>query len=360
MSHFLRTSYHFDLPPELIAAEALSKRDESRLMVVDRKSRKIRHLHIKDLPKVLNDSYAIVANNTRVFKARLFGERVGTGGKVEFFLLKKMADRTWQGLMKTSGRVTSGFQFKVGDVLAEVVSREETTSGAFITAKFSEDPIEAKIGEVPLPPYIEAKRKLLGLMSSDQGQHELEIYNTVFAKSDGSVAAPTAGRHFTPELIQALAEKGILWNELTLHVGTGTFKPVTTDDIREHLMHGEFVEISQELSDHLNQLKRQGKKILSVGTTTTRALEGAYDRRTQTLLPKKGEVNLFIYPGSQHAWSVADALLTNFHLPESTLLMMVASFLDEESGREWLFDLYQEAIRGKYRFYSYGDAMLIL
>jgi S-adenosylmethionine:tRNA ribosyltransferase-isomerase len=358
MSSLFETSrYSFHLPEELIADQALAKRDESRLLVVHRRQKTFEHRKMIDLPQILDSSYVLCANNTRVIRARLLGERMGTGGKVEFFMLKKVGLNTWKGLMKTGARVQPGFEFRIpkpngGFLSAQVIAREEGNSGVILTALFSEDPLQSGAGEVPLPPYIVAKRKG---PSSD----ELESYNTVFGTEDGSVAAPTAGRHFTRELQEKLRVNGIAWEEITLHVGMGTFKPVSVRDVREHEMHEEWVNISNETANRLNLLKQQGKKILSIGTTTTRALEG----RTQIeggmphLLSGESQVNLFIHPGAGYQWKFIDAMLTNFHLPESTLLMMVSDFMGD---LDFTMELYQVAIREQYRFYSYGDAMLIL
>ena len=364
MSSFSTQTYSFDLPEALIASEPLALRDASRLLVVHRKSKTIEHRSIRDLPLLLDSSYALVANNTRVFRARLFGNRVsdprnGPGAKVEFFMLKQVAPNTWQGLMKTGPKVREGFEFVVQGVQARVVAREETNSGALITAQFSRDPLEAGIGVVPLPPYIVSKRAKTQTMevSPDVSARELEIYNTVYAKDAGSVASPTAGRHFTPALIEELKSRGITWNEITLHVGLGTFKPVVVDDLREHKMHAESATISSAVAQALNAEKQAGKKILSVGTTTTRTLESFFDLYSGKLVSGSKETDIFIYPESGHEWSFVDAMLTNFHLPESTLLMMVASFIGDT---DWLLKIYQEAIQMHYRFYSYGDAMLIL
>lgn len=360
---FQTRDYFFDLPSELIAAVPLEQRDSSRLLVVDRAKGTITHRMIRDLPQILDSTYSIVANNTKVIRARLLGERVGTGGKVEFFLLRKvLTDEAslarWQGLMKTGAKVNPGFEFFVngpaGKVFGKVIAREDTNSGAIFTAEFSSDPVVSQLGEVPLPPYIQAK--LEGQNLDLSSEKVLQEYNTLFASEEGSVAAPTAGRHFTPELIQEMKAKGIDWNELTLHVGIGTFKPVTVSDLREHLMHAEATTISSEVAQKLNQAKRKHRKILSIGTTSTRALEGFCDFQC-FLESGTRDINIFIYPGSGHHWNFVDAMLTNFHLPESTLLMMVASFI---GSRERTMEIYQEAIKEKYRFYSYGDAMLIL
>ena len=357
MDLFKTSSYSFLLPEELIATEPLAARAASRLLVVRKESRTFEHLMIKDLPNLLSSNYSIVANNTQVFKARLLGNRLGTGGKVEFFLLKNLGENLWQGLMKTGARVYSGFQFEVQgkngeSTVGEVLTREESTAGAIYTAKFSKDPLDCGVGEVPLPPYIMAKRDALA-------DDELEKYNTAYASRIGSVAAPTAGRHFTPELIERLKQKGIDWTEITLHVGMGTFKPVGVPDIRNHEMHAEWTELSVEVANRLNLAKESGKRILSIGTTTTRTLEGRAIQTPKGFRLEAGDrdVNLFIHPANYGHFRFVDSILTNFHLPESTLFMMMAAFLGDLA---FLHEIYQAAIKEKYRFYSYGDAMLIL
>jgi S-adenosylmethionine:tRNA ribosyltransferase-isomerase len=354
---FKTSEYSFHLPECLIAAEPLEQRDHSRLLVVHKRSRVIEHRFVHELPDILDSRYILVANNTKVIRARLNGERIGTGGKVEFFLLKKIETGLWSGLMKTGARVQPGFEFRIPKsdgqwINATVEAREETTSGVILTARFSEDPVMANVGEVPLPPYIVAKRKIA---SAD----ELKRYNTVFGTEEGSVAAPTAGRHFTPELIERLKQRGIQWEELTLHVGLGTFKPVSTSDLRDHQMHEESVDVLSEVAERITKAKREGKKILAIGTTSTRTLEGRTRSESESfeLLPGPSSVNLFIHPGKEYSWKAVDAMLTNFHLPESTLLMMVASFIGDLS---FTLEVYRVAIAQQYRFYSYGDAMLIL
>ena len=358
-SPFLTRDYYFDLPSELIAAEPLVQRDESRLLVVNRSQGKIEHRQIKDLPKILDSTYTMVANNTKVIRARLLGERVGTGGKVEFFLLKKNPTPTgslpqWQGLMKTGSKIIPGFEFVVNKIHGKVLARKDTNAGAIFTAEFSLDPVMAQIGEVPLPPYIQAK--LEGTSTDLTSEKVLAEYNTLFASEEGSVAAPTAGRHFTPELLSKFEVQGIAWREITLHVGLGTFKPVTVEDLRTHQMHAEEATISAKVAQELNTAKKSHQKILSIGTTTTRTLEG-FCNQDGVLESGTRDLDIFIYPGSGHQWKFVDAMLTNFHLPESTLLMMVASFI---GSRERTLEIYREAIKEKYRFYSYGDAMLIL
>ncbi len=354
---FETKNYSFHLPEELVAAEALSARDASRLLVVHKNEHRIEHRMIRDLPSILTSNHLIVANNTKVFRARLPGRRKGTDGKIEFFMLTRMGPKSWKGLMRSAARILPGFEFIIGEgsreITGRVIAREENPAGVLLTAEFSEDPARSGWGEVPLPPYIVSKRTSQN--KAIDHPSEIERYNTEFAKIEGSVAAPTAGRHFTAELISRLKAQGIEWNELTLHVGLGTFKPVTVQDVREHEMHAEEVAISEQLADHLNVSKAQGKKILAIGTTTTRALEGrSLNGRLQA---GQQPVNLFIHPGSHHQWQTVDAMLTNFHLPESTLLMMVADFIGDLS---WTREIYQTAIHEQYRFYSYGDAMLIL
>jgi S-adenosylmethionine:tRNA ribosyltransferase-isomerase len=265
--------------------------------------------------------------------------------------------------MKAGSRIQPGFRFKVptleqGFMAAEVVSRRDDPGGALFTARFEGDPVLETVGEVPLPPYIVEKRRAGGL-DSRSAEEELSLYNTVYSKKDGSVAAPTAGRHFTPELIERLKRGGTGWCEITLHVGIGTFKPVSVPEVTDHRMHPETTEISEDASRELKEALRNGRRILAIGTTTARTLE-ARARVTPDGLefdPGKQEVNLFIHPGLEYEWKSVDAILTNFHLPESTLLMMIASRIGDLG---FTLDAYREAVRQGYRFYSYGDAMLVL
>lgn len=362
MDPLLTQSYHFELPDDLIAAEPLGSRDASRLLVVRPRSRTWTHSHIRNLPEILGPETVVVVNNTRVFRARLIGERIGTGGKMEFFLLHRQGSLRWEGLMRAGGRILPGFSFRIpkaGGAWLEgrVIARRDEEGGALFTADFSEDPLTAGVGEVPLPPYIVQQRTARGL--GPMRPDELEIYNTAFSKEVGSVAAPTAGRHFTPELIANLRERGVGWEEITLHVGIGTFKPVAVTDLREHRMHPEWTGIEPETAHRLNAARREGRKILAVGTTTARTLEGRSQLGPEGPVLEAGtsDVNLFIHPGAQFQWRWADRLLTNFHLPGSSLLMMIASRIGDLS---FTLEAYQEAIRNRYRFYSYGDAMLIM
>ena len=363
MDPFKTQSYRFELPSELIASEPLLERDRSRMLVVNRLSKTLEHRLISDLPEFLGPETLVVANNTRVFKARLIGEREGTGGRVEFFLLSPKGPGLWEGLMKAGSRIQPGFRFKVptleqGFMAAEVVSRRDDPGGALFTARFEGDPVLETVGEVPLPPYIVEKRRAGGL-DSRSAEEELSLYNTVYSKKDGSVAAPTAGRHFTPELIERLKRGGTGWCEITLHVGIGTFKPVSVPEVKDHRMHPETTEISEEASRELEEALRNGRRILAIGTTTARTLEARARVSPDGLAfdPGKREVNLFIHPGLDYEWKAVDAILTNFHLPESTLLMMIASRIGDLG---FTLDAYREAVRQGYRFYSYGDAMLVL
>lgn len=357
---FSTKDYFFELPSRLIAAQPIAQRDEARLLVVDRARGSVEHRQVKDLPDLLgggySGGYSIVANNTKVFRARLIGERVGTGGRVEFFILKRVGTLQCQGLMKAGAKIAPGFEFRVGEITGRVLARDETNAGAIFTAEFSADPVAAGVGEVPLPPYIQE------LVTDRSSERVLTEYNTLFAREDGSVASPTAGRHFTPELIARLRLGGADWNEITLHVGLGTFKPVAVADLREHQMHAEAATISESVARGLNSARAAGRRILAVGTTSTRTLEGFCSPAGSSgggvkLESGTRDLDLFIYPGSPHQWRFVDAMMTNFHLPESTLLMMVSSFI---GSRDRTLEIYREAIREGYRFYSYGDAMLIL
>ncbi len=366
MDPFKTSSYRFDLPPELIAAEPLRERDQSRLLVVNRKSKTLEHRSVSELPEILPEGALVVANNTRVFKARLSGERTGTGGKVEFLMVRQRGPLIWEGLMKSGARVLPGFSFRIpkpdGTFLsAEVVARTESSSGAVFTAKFAEDPVGLDLGEVPLPPYIVERRATLAKearATQERKTDELDTYNTLFAKETGSVAAPTAGRHVTPELIRRMRERRIGWEEITLHVGIGTFKPVMTEDVRQHDMHEEWTSILPAVSDRIVGAKREGRTLLAIGTTTARTLEARAFLQNGEFILESGacDVNVFIHPGAEYRWKAVDWMLTNFHLPESTLIMMIASRIGDI---EFTLHAYREAIRNRYRFYSYGDAMLI-
>ncbi len=348
-----KESYRFDLPEELIAQTPVTPRDTSRLLVVDRKTKAIRHHRFSELLDVVGSPRAVfVANNTRVIRARRIGHRVAPesgGGRVEFFWLSgdPRDGKLTYGFIKSSARVLPGFQFECDGNLATVTSVEPGTPPIFEVRWYT--PLDLELGGlVPLPPYIRDS-----LDQSEQPRIERE-YNTSFAKEAGSVAAPTAGRHFTPELLDQLKLRHT-WEEITLHVGAGTFQPMKVDAVTEHTMHSEWAIIGPSTAARIQAAKENRERVIAVGTTSVRTLEGFYDP-IHGVVSRAGEIDLFIYPNA-HTFKVVDAMITNFHLPESTLLMLVAAFLGD---RSFLFEIYREAISQRYRFFSYGDAMLIL
>ncbi|NLM10029.1 MAG: tRNA preQ1(34) S-adenosylmethionine ribosyltransferase-isomerase QueA [Clostridiaceae bacterium] len=336
--------FYYDLPKSLIAQSPLQKRDMSRLLLLDRKTGKTTHLHFHDIKNYINPGDCLVLNNTRVIPARLLGEREDTGGKIEFVLLKKFDKDVWEVILKPGKRAKVGTRFVFGDnlLIAEVL---KIVDGGNRLVKFYYkgifEEVLDRVGIVPLPPYI------------TKDLQDKERYQTVYSKYDGSAAAPTAGLHFTEELINDLKSNGVQFAELTLHVGIGTFRPVKTENIEEHHMHSEYFKIDQEACDIINKTRSQKKRVIAVGTTSCRVLESvaAEDR---TVKPTEGETDIFIYPG--YRFKAIDGLITNFHLPESTLLMLVSAF----AGRENILAAYKEAIDMKYRFFSFGDAMLII
>ncbi len=344
----MRTSdFFYDLPPDLVAQNPLQDRTAARLMVVDRATGILAHHHIRDLPALLTSNDVLVFNETKVFPARLRGK---IGEKpAEILLLNEQKSSSsqaesseWQCLVKPGKRFTVDSVFEIHSVLRATVQSiqpDGTRLLQFNASPESTQKIIDTIGEMPLPPYIK------------HSTSTPEQYQTVYAKNRGSVAAPTAGLHFTPELLQKLTEKGIQQEFVTLHVGRGTFEPVKTDDLEDHVMHSEWFELSSKTAEALNHAKQQGKRIIGVGTTTTRVLETCAE---PILRAQSGETRLFITPGSRFRF--IDALLTNFHLPKSTLLMLVCAF----AGKDLALHAYQEAIVKNYRFYSFGDAMLIL
>jgi S-adenosylmethionine:tRNA ribosyltransferase-isomerase len=336
--------FWYDLPENLIAQDPLEKRDMSRLLVLDRSSDVLEHRHFSDLPEYLEPGDCLVINNTRVLPARLLGEKEGSGGKIEFVLLKRLEADTWEVILKPGRKAKPGSRFVFGNGLlkAEIIeiAEEGNRIVKFIYDGVFEEVLD-KIGIMPLPPYIHAALK------------DKERYQTVYSKINGSAAAPTAGLHFTRELFDRIRGKGISVAELTLHVGLGTFRPVKTQNILEHHMHKEYYSINQETCDIINTAKDRGKRVVAVGTTSVRVLE----TRTQEdgkIYPGEGETDIFIYPG--YNFKMVDALVTNFHLPESTLIMLVSAL----AGRDRILNAYKEAISHEYRFFSFGDAMLIL
>lgn len=353
----LLESYDYHLPERLIAQSPVSPRDSSRLFVLHRAEGRWEHRHFRDLPDYLDPQDRVVANNTKVLKARLLGTRLREekgnwieGGKVEFVLLEELRPRVWEGLFHASAKYVVGLKFRIptpdGKGLTGVLVRGSADSpSGTVVAEFDRDPIEAQAGELPLPHYIDRET-----VKNDESN-----YQTVYSKKLGSAAAPTAGLHFTDQVLDKIRAKGIAWDELTLHVGLGTFRPVKEQDIRKHVMHEERFEISPEVANSITQWKKDQKRILAVGTTTVRSLESAWDPQTQALQSGTARTSIFIRPGN-FQFQVVDRLLTNFHLPKSTLLMLVSAF----AGKDLTMEAYREAVRMEYRFFSYGDAMLVL
>ncbi|KGN03470.1 S-adenosylmethionine tRNA ribosyltransferase [Clostridium novyi A str. 4570] len=335
--------FDFYLPQELIAQHPMEKRDESRLMVVDRKSGQIEHKIFRDILGYLNEGDCLVLNNTRVLPARLIGEKENTGGKIEFLLLRRIEGDTWETLVKPGKKAKIGarFVFGSGELKAEVKSMGEDGSRIieFEYEGIFEEVLD-KLGQMPLPPYITERLE------------DKERYQTVYSKEKGSAAAPTAGLHFTEELLKEIKEKGIKIAFVTLHVGLGTFRPVKVENIEEHHMHSEYYTMSKETADIINNTKENGGKIIAVGTTSCRTLETIGDENGK-VRETSGWTDIFMYPG--YKFKVVDRLITNFHLPQSTLLMLVSAF----SSRENIMNAYKEAVENKYRFFSFGDAMFL-
>ncbi len=337
------SDFDFYLPEELIAQHPLEKRDTSRLMVLDKETGEIEHKVFKDIVGYLNEGDTLVLNNTRVMPARLIGAKEGTGGKIEFLLLKRLEGDKWECLAKPGKSAKPGrrFEFGNGKLKCEVLEVLETGNRVI---EFEYDGIFEEVldslGEMPLPPYIHERLE------------DRERYQTVYSKEKGSAAAPTAGLHFTEELLKEIKEKGINIVYLTLHVGLGTFRPVQVDDINDHIMHSEFYQLSKESADIINNTKKNGKRVIAVGTTSTRTLEtiAGEDGKVKEA---SGWTDIFIYPG--YKYKVVDNLITNFHLPESTLIMLVSAL----AGRDHVINAYNEAVKEKYRFFSFGDAMFI-
>lgn len=336
-----KSDFYYELPEELIAQTPIEPRDASRLLVYDRSTNTIEHKHFYDLPDYLHKGDVLVINNTRVLPARIYGVKAVTGAKVEFLLHKRINLTDWEVLVKPAKKASVGAKFVFSDKLsAEVIEYEGeglrkvrfTFDGVF------EDVLSA-IGEMPIPPYIHQKLK------------EQERYQTVYAKENGSSAAPTAGLHFTPELLNKLRAMGVEIVEVLLHVGLGTFRPVKADDITEHKMHSEYYCVTQKAADEINAAKAEGRRIIAVGTTSVRVLESAF--RDGKLHAESGETSIFIYP--PYKFKAVDALVTNFHLPESTLIMLISAFM----GRENALKMYETAVKERYRFFSFGDACFI-
>lgn len=341
----MKTSdFYFDLPKELIAQDPLENRSSSRLLKLNRTTGEIEHRHFTDILDYLNKGDILVLNNTKVIPARLLGVKEETGANVEVFLLKRLSDDTWETLVKPGKKLKPGTKVSFGDGLLRAEILETLDDGGRIV-KFIFDGIFEeildKLGEMPLPPYITHK-----LQDRDR-------YQTVYAKHEGSVAAPTAGLHFTNELLDKVKEKGVDIAYVTLHVGLGTFRPVKVDDVTNHVMHSESYFISKEAADKINSTKKNGGRVICVGTTSVRTLESAAS--DDGIVPEcEGDTAIFIYPG--YKFKVLDGLITNFHLPESTLVMLVSAF----AGKENVLSAYEKAVEEKYRFFSFGDAMMIV
>lgn len=337
------TDFNYDLPVELIAQTPLEPRDASRLLVLDRESGAIQHAIFRHLGQYLESGDLLVLNETRVLPARFHARKAHSAGRVEILLLRRKDERTWEALVGGKGMVDGKLIELEAGPRGEIV---EVLTGARRLIRFLEplEPYIERIGQVPLPPYIQTPLQ------------DPERYQTVYSNHPGSVAAPTAGLHFTRRLINQLKRQGIRFAKVTLHVGLDTFGPVTEDDPRQHAIHTEWCQVSAQAAQAINQTRRRGKRIVAVGTTSVRALESAASIAShgQVVAPFEGATDLFILPG--HAFRAVDAMLTNFHLPRSTLIMLVSAY----AGRERILAAYQTAIQQGYRFYSFGDAMLII
>ncbi len=345
----LVSEFDYELPEELIAQYPTDKRDYSKMLVINPQEHTTEHAHFFNIVDFLDENCVLILNNTKVIPARLYGTK-DTGAKIEVFLLKESTPKHWEVLIRPSKRVKPDTIISISEDLKVRVISELEDAGKWLVELLYEGDlyhILDKVGNVPLPPYIERK------MTSDELKAlDYDRYQTVYAKKEGSVAAPTAGLHFTPEILQKLQDKGVQIGYVTLNVGLGTFRPVKCDNVLEHKMDSEIYEISKETADLINDAKATGKKIVAVGTTTVRTLESAFKEYGE-IKECKSASTLFIYP--PYEFKVIDALITNFHLPKSTLLMLVSAL----AGKEFIFDAYKTAIENKYRFYSYGDCMFI-
>ena len=348
------SDFDYNLPEELIAQKPSEKRDYSRLLVVDRKSGEIFHRHFYDVIDYLNQGDCLVINDSKVLPARLFGEKEGTGAKIEFLLTKRLEGDTWETMVRPGRRLKVGDKVLFGKhsddeeyvLKAEILDYGEdgTRIVRFDYEGIFMERLE-EIGSMPLPPYIERP--------ADEA--DSDRYQTVYAREEGSVAAPTAGLHFTEELLEKVRAKGVKIAKVTLHVGIGTFRPVKAEKVEDHHMHFEEYEISEEAAATINETKEKGGRIIAVGTTSTRTLESAAFHGDRLFVaPGNSSTGIFIYPG--YEFKIVDSLITNFHLPKSTLMMLISAFYD----REKILKIYEEAVREKYRFFSYGDAMIIL
>lgn len=338
----LLNDFDYNLPEELIAQTPCDKRDHSRLMVLNRQDKSIEHKHFYDIKQYLKKGDTLVFNDTKVMPARLIGHRAKTGGKVEVFLLRRVEGDKWETLVKPGKKAQIGNIIEFSDELSCEVLEHTDFGGRIVEFKYQGifEEILDRLGETPLPPYIHEKL-------ADKNR-----YQTVYARENGSAAAPTAGLHFTKELLEEIKAMGVNLAFVTLHVGLGTFRPVNVDNIEEHVMHKEFYHVEKEAADIINETKRNGGRVIAVGTTSIRTLESAA-KDDGTIAPIADETGIFIYPG--YKFKLVDAIITNFHLPKSTLIMLISAF----AGREYVLSAYEEAVKNKYRFFSFGDAMFI-
>lgn len=338
-----RQDFYYDLPEELIAQDPLKDRSSSRLLVLDKESGAVSHHVFREITDYLEAGDCLVINDTKVIPARLIGSKIGTNAKIEILLLKRKENNVWETLVKPGKKAKIGTRISFGDglLVGEVIDIvEEGNRLVQFTFDGIFEEILDQLGQMPLPPYI---------------THQLEDkdrYNTVYAAHSGSAAAPTAGLHFTPELLEEIQKKGVDIARVTLHVGLGTFRPVKVDEITDHHMHSEFYQIGEEAAEKINRAKENGHRVICVGTTSCRTIESAADENGH-MEAKNGWTEIFIYPG--YRFKVLDCLITNFHLPESTLIMLVSAL----AGREHVLAAYEEAVKERYRFFSFGDAMLI-
>lgn len=345
----LVSEFDYELPEELIAQMPADKRENSRMMVLNRENQTIEHKHFYDIVDLLDENTLLVLNNTKVLPARLYGTKE-TGAKIEVFLLESKSGKEWSCLIKPSKRVKPDTIIKISDELqVRAIKRLEEDGEWLVEMIYEGDLFEIlhKVGNIPLPPYIERK-----IQNEELKNFDMERYQTVYAKDEGSVAAPTAGLHFTKEILEKLKAKGVEIAYVTLNVGLGTFRPVKCENITDHKMHSETFEITQETADIINRAKASGKKITAVGTTTVRTLETAFQKYGK-IQACHDHSELFIYP--PYEFKVIDRLITNFHLPKSTLLMLVSAL----AGKDFIFKAYKEAVQNCYRFFSYGDCMFI-
>ena len=339
----MKTSdFYYDLPKELIAQSPAECRSASRLLVYNRATKSIEDKVFSDIIDYLNPGDVLVRNTTRVIPARLYGTRPETGGKMEFLLLRRIDEKHWECLVKPGRRAKVGLTFKISDELSATVTEMREDGNRIIRLNYDGifEEILNRAGEMPLPPYITERL------------NDKTRYQTVYAKENGSAAAPTAGLHFTDELLSRISEKGIDIVDVLLHVGLGTFRPVKVDNVLEHHMHTEFYQVTQEAADKINRAKAAGNRVICVGTTSCRTVESAAEADGH-MKACSGNTDIFIYPG--YKFKVMDGLITNFHLPESTLVMLVSAF----AGRDHVLKAYEEAVKEKYRFFSFGDAMFI-